>query len=122
MTIKEANKIIQVWGVYLEYMHGKLSLLFMAHIPESFLPYPQDVLEEAINIMAKYYYNVGDIKNADLLKNSIGPLMMYKGDKEAIILSASIFNDKKWLDAIVPRFKAFQEKWIKNKEDFPEKF
>jgi len=55
MTFEDANKIFQDWQRYME-INNKLSKIFMGFsLPKSFLPYPMEVLEEAINIVAKAY-------------------------------------------------------------------
>jgi len=62
MTIEEAKKIYNVWRDYIE-IADKLHSIFHI-VPESFLPYPAEELEEALNIVAKDYFDAGDKKTA----------------------------------------------------------
>jgi hypothetical protein len=56
MTPIEAEEIFKVWKEWYWPCHFLLDSVFGPGIPESFLPYPKDVLEEALNIIAKRYY------------------------------------------------------------------
>lgn len=62
MTIEEATTIFNLWQEYQE-IGDKLHQIFTT-IPESFLPYPATVLEEALNIIAKHYFDTGDKETA----------------------------------------------------------
>lgn len=70
MTFEEANKIFKRWQSYQE-IADKLGQLFIV-VPESFLPYPVEILEEALNIVAKGYFDSGDKKAADNIQESMG--------------------------------------------------
>lgn len=70
MTFEEANKIFKRWQNYQE-IADKLGKLFIV-VPESFLPYPVEILEEALNIIAKAYFDSGDKKAAVDIQNSMG--------------------------------------------------
>jgi hypothetical protein len=100
MTIEKAQKIIKIWGIYVEYCQSKMTILFRNHIPESFLPFPKDTIEEAVNIIAEYYHNSGDKKAVNTLEESICWLASYKEDEEAILETIRFFNDKKRRAAI----------------------
>lgn len=112
MTLEEANKIVNIWGRYLEYSSGKLNLIFGAYIPESFLPFKINILEEAINIVAEYHHDLGDKKAVKDLQSTIGYLLGYKDDEEAVLQTAKMFSNKKWRDAMLPVFKNFQNEWL----------
>ena len=58
MTLVEARKVTQIYGKYLEVIAGKLHIFFLARVPESFLPFPKKILEEAINIVAAHSYTM----------------------------------------------------------------
>lgn len=62
MTNGEAGKIFDVWREYIE-IAEKLHTIFHV-VPESFLPYPADVLEKALNMVAKDYFDAGDKRMA----------------------------------------------------------
>jgi len=113
MTLEKAQKIVNIWGIYIEYFQSKLTILFRNHIPESFLPFPKETLEDAINIIAEYYHNSEDKKAVNVLEESACWLTTYVKDEEAILKTINFFNDKKKRDAILPAFKEFQDKWIK---------
>ena len=53
MTLNEALIIYKSWQDYMEI--GDKFFRLMLPIPESFLPYPADILEEALNIVAEHY-------------------------------------------------------------------
>lgn len=116
MTLEEANKIVRVWGTYLEYVHEKLNFVFGSSVPESFLPFSKDVLEEAINIVTEHYYNLDDQKAVKDLQGSVGYLFKYKDDEKAVLQTAKMFNNKKWRESILPTFKDFQNKWIETQK------
>jgi len=83
MTSEEADKVFKAFQEYIE-VADKLSNVFHK-IPESFLPYPLPVMEEALNVVAKQYFDTGDKKTS----RSIQELMaMHLGrvdkDKEAL--------------------------------------
>jgi hypothetical protein len=118
MTLDKASKIVKIWGVYLEYVGGKLTLIFSACIPESFLPFPIETLEEALNTVAKHHHNMGNKDEVKELHKSIGWLTAYKDDEEAVLQAAKLFNDLGWRKAILPVFKKFQKDWIKTQGDF----
>jgi len=70
MTLEEANKIYIDWKEYME-IADKLNKVFSI-VPESFLPYPLEILEEALNIIAKYYFDSGDKKIANNIQETMG--------------------------------------------------
>jgi hypothetical protein len=112
MTLNEADKIVQIWGRFIEYMSGKLMHIFGAQIPESFLPYPKDTIEEALNIIAEYHHKAGNHQAVQHLQTTLAHLIMYVDDEEALLQASRNFNNPSWRDAILPRFKQFQEDWI----------
>lgn len=113
MTLNEASKITQIWGTYLEYVGGKLLIVFGARIPESFLPFPIDTLEEALNIMIEYHHKRGNQQVVESLKASFGALTMYVDDEEAILQAAKQFNEPMWRQRFIPALKKCQTDWIK---------
>jgi hypothetical protein len=117
MTLDKASKIVKIWGIYLEYMGGKLNLIFGACIPESFLPFPIETLEEALNAVAEHHHNMGNKDGVKALDGSFGALTGYKDDEEAVLQAAKLFNDPKWREAMLPVFKKFQKDWIKIQGD-----
>lgn len=83
MTFEEANKIYKGWQAYMEIV-DKLSTIFN-QLPESFLPYPAEVLEEALNIIAQKYIDDGDKKMYDTVQGTMwGFLPNHIADAEAM--------------------------------------
>lgn len=113
MTYDEADKIVQIWGVYLEYCQDRLRALFMACVPESLLPYPPETIEKALNIIAKHYHDIGDHEASELIKSTFGALVLYDKDEEAIENAVSKFNIPEVRDAIISNMKKVQKDWIK---------
>jgi hypothetical protein len=83
VTLDEADKICKVWQAYMEF-HDKLFAVFSGSIPESFLPFPIEIFEEALNIVAKHYFDIRDHRNSKLVADTISFLMLYKKDEKAI--------------------------------------
>ena len=70
MTFEEPIKIFKDWKEYME-IADKLGKLFIL-VPESFLPYPVETLEQAMNIVAKSYFDSGNKRAADDIQESMG--------------------------------------------------
>ena len=113
MTFKDADKIYKDWKEYME-INDKLLKIF-SFIPESFLPYPIKTLEEAINIVAKSYFDEGDIKTSNIIKNSIGFLVPYKNDEKALedILENYSLKNSKIRKIKLTNLKKAQDSWLK---------
>ena len=117
MTLNEADKIVQIWGKYLEYASGKITMIFGTRIPESLLPYPKDILLDALNIMAEHYHKTGNQREVKLLQETAAELIAYVNDEEALLQATKNFNDPKWREAMLPAIKEFQNDWIKAQEE-----
>jgi ABC-type nitrate/sulfonate/bicarbonate transport system permease component len=63
MTKNEAKRIYDSWQESVETLDKVLKIFSV--IPESFLPYPAEVLEEALNIIAKEYFENGNRRMAE---------------------------------------------------------
>ena len=107
MHLKDADKIVQEWGKHLEYVYSKLAVVFMAHIPESFLPYPKIIIEEAINIVISHYQNIGNAQAVRGLKTVAAYLHCYKDDEEALVEASSSFGNKELRKVILSELKEF---------------
>ena len=116
MTLNEASKITQIWGRYLEFVGGKLLIVFGARIPESFLRFPIGTLQEALNIMIEYHRKRGNQPVAEGLKGSFAALTPYVDDEEAILEAAKKFNEPMWREKLIPALKKLQNDWIKTQE------
>jgi hypothetical protein len=83
MTREEAEIIFRDWQAYVE-INDKLFQIFGPSIPKSFLPYPPDVLERAMNIIANGYFEAGDGSTCTMIQENISAILSYKDDEEAI--------------------------------------
>lgn len=101
MTLEEANKITNLWGKYLEHTHGKLGRLFFNKIPESLLPYPKKVIEEACNIMAEHYFKLGNKEAVNTFEGSSMLLELYANDEESLIEAVKRFSNPKTRKAVL---------------------
>jgi len=130
MTINEAQVIFKCWQDYIE-IAEKFHRL-MLPVPESFLPYPADVLEEALNIVAEYYFNAGNKKMSENIQNSMSvyllPFIMTKEETGARRTDEEAITDmKKMLDLIeqdtrlkkelLKSLKECQDSWIKSRTE-----
>jgi hypothetical protein len=82
MTFDEALKIYKKYQEHAE-IHDKLMCIFCI-LPQSFLPYPLVVIEEALNVIAEERFNEGDNKSVDVINSAIAFLISYKEDDEAL--------------------------------------
>ncbi|MBF8250178.1 MAG: hypothetical protein HW400_779 [Candidatus Levybacteria bacterium] len=119
MTLEEADKISRDWKAFAE-INDKLWKIFTS-IPESFLPYPSKILEEALNIVAKSYYDERDIKTSDIIKNSISLLIKYKKDEDAIedIADNFILKNPKSREAYLSSLKRTRDFWLESRKKSP---
>jgi hypothetical protein len=87
MTLDEAEKVFRGWQEYVE-IANKLQQLFTV-IPESFLPYPKAVLQEALNIIAKRFFASGNTAMSHFIQDSMCVwLAAARNDAEAIAIMA----------------------------------
>jgi len=113
MDIFEANKIFKSWQQWYWPCHCVLwRVFFFSGIPESFLPYPKDVLEDALNIVAKSYWDEGDRKTSNLISGSISALIFYKKDEEAFQKASKDFSNPETMKAIYAGISLFKKDWI----------
>lgn len=120
MTFAEANKIFKIWSGWYWPSHFILHSIFLSKIPESFLPYPQDILEEALNIVARQYYDNGDLQNSKKIQESIASLASYTKDEDALQQASESLSNAKKRDVIlfyVLNFKKDWKKWLDKQED-----
>lgn len=120
MTLKEANKIVHIWGKYIEYCQDRLQALFVGSIPESLLPYSTETLEEALNIVGKHYHDIGDYEASELIQNSFRYLSLYTEDEKALQGAAIKLNDAELRSVISSKMKKVQKDWIKTQQDAKE--
>jgi len=112
MTITEANKIFKVWKKWCWPCHYILQSIFISKIPESFLPYSQDILEEALNIVAKQYHDAGDVKASKNIQETIVYLWLYTKDKAALQEASGILSNPKMMEAVLMHISNYKKDWI----------
>lgn len=117
MTIEEAQIIFKDWQYFAE-INDKLSKVFF-DIPESFLPYPIDMLEEALNMVAKQYFESGDKKTSEALQTSIATLLFYKDDVVALdsIINSEMLKNQKLKDAFLKNLENSRDSWLEFKKE-----
>lgn len=117
MTYQEAEKIFKEYQDYME-IHSKMNLLF-ASLPESFLPYSADVINEALNIIAESFNNKGDNNAINKIRETQKFLFIYDVDEKALISMTRKLNiiqeDKRFKELFLKRLKENKEDWLKFK-------
>lgn len=119
MKINEAQEIFKSWQDYME-IADKFHRL-MLPIPESFLPYPADVLEEALHIILKYYFDSGDKKMSENIQETMcAYLLPRRTDEEAITEMKKMLDliekEPKLKKDLLKSLKEGQEFWIRSRK------
>lgn len=120
MTFDEADKMFQVWRKWYWPCHTILHSIFGGRIPISYCPYPVDTLEEALNIIAKYYFDTGDHKTSKLIQESIVSLWEYTEDEAALEeVSKKLSNPEMREIALIyiSNYKKDWEKWLEKQDE-----
>jgi hypothetical protein len=120
MTHEQANKIFETWKEFVEFA-DKFHRLFMCGVPESFLPYPHDVLEEALTIISKSYLDDGNKKMYDSIQSTMWSVIGgVKEDAEAfeqITKFLSMASEHPDLKAtVLEKLKECRESWAKTRK------
>lgn len=121
MDISEAKQIFDVWCKWVWPCHSMLFAIFRGGIPESFLPYPEDVLNEALTIMANYYYKCG---NKEIAEAIIGArdyvVSFYTKDEESVeMLKKELLEIPGTQEALlesISRYKKDWEDWLSRRK------
>jgi hypothetical protein len=118
MTKEEAWIIFKSWQEYME-IADKFDKL-MLPVPTSFLPYPYETLEEALNIVAKDYFDSGDIERSKIIQSTIAAyLWSVKSDEEAITQMKKtidlIEQNPELKKTLLKSLKECQDSWIKSR-------
>lgn len=112
MKLEEADKIVTIWGRYIEYVGDRLSMVFGSKIPESLLPYSKEILLSAMRIMVQYYAKQGNEKIVRAIKETASSLNDYIDDEEALLIAANNLNNSEWRRYMIPAIKQYQKDWI----------
>ena len=119
MMLIEAKEIYKVWKEWFWPCHFLLDSVFGPTIPESFLPYPKDVLEEALNIVAKHYYDSGNIQISKAIQETMPCILCYEENEKAWEEASKMFSNPKMMRAMlgfVENFKKDYISWLKKQE------
>jgi len=119
MTLIEANEIFKVWKEWYWPCHFLLHSALGPTIPESFLPYPKDVLEEALNIVAKHYYDSGNIQISKTIQETMACILWYEENEKAWEQAAKMFSNPEMMRVMlgfVENFKKDYISWLKKQE------
>lgn len=108
MDLKEARNIAGEYGGFLSCANERLGAIFFTHIPQSLLPFQPAQIEEALDVVAKFYYENGDQKKVRLYQEVKAELGVYKNDEESILYALKMYNEKKWLDFVMETIKNFR--------------
>lgn len=123
MKISEAYVIYEDWLSYQE-IAEKLDKTFMTTMPESFLPYPVEILEKALNLVANHYESIGDIERAEQIRKNMALYLVgyfFKDDDGKMIRKedrdkVALLNMKKTLEMMFAN-EEFLEITLKNLKD-----
>lgn len=110
MSLESADAIRMDWAKFLELTNGSLMMVFIAAIPQSFLPYPKEAIEEAMDVSIQQFSKNGDDKAVELCKATLPFLDNYIDDKEAIEKASNFFNNKNFLEVVLPHLGETQRK------------
>lgn len=109
MDLKEAEKIVSVYGGFIEWALWRLNAIFFYNIPESLLPYSVKCIEEASNIVAKSYHDKGDKKTVEDIQRCKCLLVEFKNTEEAMFEVFERFKSKTWYDCSINIIKSCRE-------------
>lgn len=120
MTINEAREIFNVWKNWYWPCHFLLDSVFGPTIPKSFLPYPKDILEEALNIVAKNFYDSGNIRASMDIQKTMQCIYYYAENEEAWDKASKLFSNPEMMRAMlgfIEKFKNDYISWIKDRNE-----
>jgi hypothetical protein len=119
MNRTEAHKIFRCWQEYAE--TGDRFFQMMMSPPPSFLPYPVPVLEEALNIVTKEYFDAGNRDAAETIQRTMAAYIPTESDEEALAgmhkMLTMILSSPEMKKSILENLKRSQESWIKTRSE-----
>lgn len=107
LELEEATEIVMTFGRYMENGVIQLKNIFSTYIPESFLPYPKDVIQKAFIKVGAHYSNKGDKDFVESAELAINTLFYHVDDEEALLMAGKNFEDAKWRADHLPFLKKF---------------
>jgi hypothetical protein len=112
MTILEADEIFRVWKLWFYPTHNYLFSVFMSHIPESFLPFPKEILEEALEKIATLYQDSGEKKLSEALRITMSFICYYTNDQIAFDMLKEKLSHNELKEAFAQNAKKFTQEWV----------
>jgi len=85
--------------------------IFVSNIPESFLPYPKNKIDEALSIIEENQEKSGKKEHAKAIKNTHAYLGYYIKDEKAFDELIENLKIPQMRDAIISNIKTFQKDW-----------
>ncbi len=111
MDISEAKQIFDVWRKWVWPCHSMLFTIFCGQIPESFLPYPEDVLNEALTMMANYYYKYGNKEIAEAIIGTRDYISFYTKDEESVEMLKKLLEIPGMQEALLENISRYKKDW-----------
>ncbi len=114
MSLAVAEVIMKDWGKFLEITNGNLGAVFLSNIPESFLPYPKEKIEEALNIAAEAFYDQGNMEYVRTIQSTIPLLNFYVPDSLALEKAKLNFANENYVSSILKYTGNKQQEQLQN--------
>ena len=114
LSLDDVNEITIAYGKFVEVANGPLMELFHSEIPESLLPFPKDVIEQALIYAEKFCIEEGNNAAAESLASTRILLMAYKNSTESLQGLQRRLGDAAWREAILPRLGSTQKRQLVN--------
>lgn len=114
MTLEQANFVMKEYGKFLEFVDSKLTPIFSVGKPESILPFPKQIIEDGLNIMANEFHNSGDTQIVNSIEACLAALATYIPDNEALTEAAKRISDPDYMNKFtIPLWKRSQDENLK---------
>lgn len=132
MKLQEAQNIYREWKDFLE-IADKLMLIFPGSLPPSFLPYPPEIIEEALDIIIKSRMKDDNEREVELIRETASYFLtpfcfsalksesLKVTDYEALNSMRKslelILDNEEFKNDILKVLKEKQVSWIKSKQN-----
>ncbi len=100
LSLEQADRVREVWGIFLEFTNGTLLTVFRGAIPESLLPYPKPIIEEALTLLEEHWRAEGNTAAADAMASSQSGLVLYVPDSQALNETTKKLSNKEMLESV----------------------
>jgi len=92
--------------------------IFFTKIPESLLPFPKDIIEQASNMVAEFHHENGNKEAVNAIQACSVSLWTYSNDEESLLEAVKIWNNPEARKTLLPSLKKMQETWIASQGNF----